>query len=60
MQTKKTDPTMVESVICNLETNLTQIYYKYLFFSIFLLFVIIRLADVALRYVERSEEILFI
>ena len=51
---------MVESVICNLETNLTQIYYKYLFFSIFLLFVIIRLADVALRYVERSEEILFI
>ena len=51
---------MVESVICNLETNLTQIYYKYLFFSIFLLFVIIRLADVVLRYVERSEEILFI
>ena len=43
-----------------LETNFTQIYYKYLFFSIFLLFVIIRLADVALRYVERSEEILFI
>ena len=49
---KKTDPTVVESVGVFLETNLTQIYS--------LIFFVIASRRHASRYVERSEDILFI